>query len=206
MFVQFFRVPVADRIALRSIILEWMRDHAPRATETGWIATTAVVDADGVLTAFGMFDSPEAARLNGDRPGQNDWWSRMATQFTGPVVFRNCTQVEVGRGGATDPGTRFARVIEGRTSDRARLRLVAADFDRAMTGVLPELLGFAIAFHDEDPGAFSQIWCFASEEASRNANLEELAGDPGEWMRAVNALSRDVRTIDMPDPWMDSLR
>ena len=206
MFVQYIKVPVADRVALRAIILEWMRDHAPSATETGWIGTTAEVDEDGVLTAFGMFDSPEAARINGDRPGQNDWWSRLATQFNGPVVFRNCTSVEVGRGGGADPRTRFARIIEGRTDDRARLRLLAADFDRAMAGALPELLGFAIAFHDEDPGAFSQIWCFTSEEAARGTKLKELDGVPGEWTRGVDALSRNVRAIDLPNPWMDTLR
>ena len=202
MFVQIFKAPVENASAVRPVLLDWMEQHAPRAAADGWLGSTGGVTADGTMVAIGLFNSAEAARRNGDRAGQGDWWSELTQVFTGSVVFRNCTAVEVGRGDGRQPAG-FVHVVEGKTSDRAGLRALSRNYDHVMTGAMPGLLGFVLAFHDEDLGGFTRVSYFPTEKHARIAQEASLSGEQAELMRRMDAVISDATSLDLHDPWID---
>ena len=91
------------------------------------------------------------------------------------------SEVDVGRAGGS-PSAGFVQVIQGRSTDATRMRALGADLDRRMADRRPDLLGVVVALHDEDPGAFTQVAYFTSEEAARRGEQEELTGDEAEAM------------------------
>ena len=58
-------------------------------------------------------------------------------------------------------------VALGRTRDLARLRDVDAMFEQRFPDLRPELLGYLVAVHDNEDGAFTLAAYFTSEQAAR---------------------------------------
>ena len=201
MFVQLFKGPVGDPVAVRLVLDEWVDRFAAVAATEGWLGSTGGVTSDGTLIAVGQFEAAEDARRNGDRPGQDEWWPSLVKLFTGPVVFRNCTAVEVGRGGG-DPRARFVQVVEGRTSDIARMRALGARVDEVLVGTRPDLLGLVVALHDEEPGRFTQVAYFTDEQAARQQE-RALSGPAAELFAEMSTIVSDVTYLDLAAPWLD---
>src|SRR3954452_24407909 len=99
MFVQIIKGPVQDAVAVRAVANEWLDRLAAGAD--GWESTTAGVAADRTLVVVGAFSTAEQAQRNSERPEQGEWFAKFGALFTGPVEFRNCSEVTTVRGAAS---------------------------------------------------------------------------------------------------------
>jgi hypothetical protein len=171
----------------------------------GWLGSTAGVTEDGMSVAVVRFASAEAARRNSARAQQGEWWSGMSKQFLGDVTFHDCSEVvSVRAGGSDDAG--FVQVMQGRTRDLPRLREVDAMFEQRFPDLRPELLGYFVAVHDDEDGAFTLTAYFTSEEAARAGEREEPPAEAAELLREEMQLMQDVVFLDLREPWLHSPR
>ena len=203
MFVQVLQGRVQDAAAVRHALDRWMRELAPSAE--GWLGSTAGVADDGTFVAVVRFASAEEARRNSDRPEQGEWWEEAEQHFTGPVRFHDCSTVALARGGGADDA-RFVQVIQGRTTDPQGLREMGERFEHQFGDLRPDLIGFLVAFHDDEPGAFTEVAYFTSEEEARRGEHEPPPEDAREALEAEMAMMQDLTYLDLRDPWLHSPR
>jgi hypothetical protein len=196
MFIQIIQGPVADRVAARATIDRWTRDLEPGAI--GWLGGTYGFTDDGQLVGVIRFESEEAARANSARPEQQAWWREMESHFTGPVTFHDCTDVQLLAGGGSDEA-KFVQVIQGRLSDRERVHALAEQSSELLTTYRPDILGATIAIDDE--GYFTETVAFSSEQEAREAERRELPAAARQVMDEEMSLLRDVRYLDLHQPW-----
>jgi hypothetical protein len=203
MFIQVFQGPVADGSDARMMMEDWLAHLAPGAQ--GWLGSTTGVTDDGMLVGVARFESREAAMRNSERPEQGEWWERCSKLFTGDVAFHDCSNVTTSRkGGSDDAG--FVQVIQGHTSDPARLDELARQFDERAAGLRPELYGFLLARHDDTAGDFTEVAYFSSEEAARQGEQQEPPEDLRPMLEEEASLLQDVTYFDLRQVWLDSPR
>jgi hypothetical protein len=202
-FIQVIQGQVTDARQVEQLLDEWMERLAPGAE--GWLGSTAGVTDDGMLVALARFESADAARRNSGRAQQGEWWSNMSKLFTGEAVFHDCSEVDVVRGGGSDDAG-FVQVMQGRTPDVARLRELGRTFDGELRDLRPDLLGFTVAFHDGENGAFTQAAYFTSEEQAREAERQEPPQQAVELLQQADELMPDLRYYDLREPWLHSPR
>ena len=201
MFVQVIQGRVSDATQVRQGVDDWMARLAPGAE--GWLGSTAGVTDDGTSIAVVRFASAEAARRNSGRAQQGEWWSGMSKLFSGEVTFHDCSDVATARAGGTDDAG-FVQVMQARTQDLARLRGVDAMFEQRFPDLRPELLGYLVAVHDDEDGAFTLAAYFTSEEAARAGEREEQPPEAAELLREEMELMQDVVYFDLREPWLHS--
>ena len=203
MFVQVIQGRVSDATQVRHGLDDWMARLAPGVD--GWLGSTAGVTDDGMFVAVARFDSAEAARRNSGRAQQGEWWSGMSKLFSGDVTFHDCSEVVTARAGGSDDAG-FVQVMQGRTRDLARLRDVDAMFEQRFPALRPELLGYLVAVHDDEDGAFTLAAYFTSEQAARAGEREEPPAEAAELLREEMELMQDVVYFDLREPWLHSPR
>ena len=203
MFVQVIQGRVSDATKVRQGIDDWMTRLAPGAD--GWLGSTSGVTDDGTCIAVVRFDSAEAAQRNSGRAQQGEWWSGMSKLFSGEVSFHDCSEVATARAGGSDDAG-FVQVMQGRTEDLARLREVDAMFEQHFPDFRPDLLGYLVAVHDDEEGAFTLTAYFTSEEAARAGEREEPPAEAAELLREQRQLMQDVVYLDLREPWLHSPR
>lgn len=93
MFVQVIRGRVTDPEQVQAALDRWSGQLAAGAES--WLGSTAGVTGDGRFVALARFESAEAARRNSDRPEQGQWWAETSGLFTGEVIFRDSSDVDV---------------------------------------------------------------------------------------------------------------
>ncbi|MHA6784923.1 hypothetical protein ACVGOW_28605 [Pseudonocardia saturnea] len=201
MFVQVFQGQVSDADRVRRALEDWVERISPSAQ--GWLGSTAGVAEDGTFVGIARFESAEAARRNSARAMQGEWWSGLSKLFTGDPEFHDCSVVDRSRAGGSDRAG-FVQVMQGRTTDVARLRGLSEVFDERVPDVRPDLMGFLTAFHDGEDGAFTQVAYFTSERDARAAEQQEPPADVLELLREEASLVPDMRYIDLRDPWLAS--
>jgi hypothetical protein len=199
-FVQVFQGQVTDAGQVRQALEDWVQRLAPGAE--GWLGSTAGVTDEGTFIGVARFASAEDARRNSGRALQGEWWSGLSKLFSGEVAFHDCSVVDLARGGGADRAG-FVQVIQGRTTDAARLRELAEVLDHRFPDLRPDLLGFVTAVHDGEEGAFTQIAYFTSEEEARSGE-ESDPGEAAETLREEGELMQDVRYLDLREPWLHS--
>jgi hypothetical protein len=200
MFVQVIQGRVADGDRLRAQLQRWESELAPGAV--GWLGSTAGVTEDGQALAVARFESPEAARRNGDRPEQTAWWEETAALFTGEPLFHDSTSVEVDLAGDPDQAG-FVQVMQGRTSDPERARRLMADDPTDWRSYRPEILGTLSLEHDTD--AWTMVMYFSSEEAAREGEQKEAPPETQAVMQELGTLMVGEPTfLDLKDPWMST--
>lgn len=198
MFVQVFQGRVRDADRLEEALVEWVERLAPQTD--GWLGTTAGV-ADGVFVGVARFASAEAAQRSSGRPEQGEWWRSTAELFAGDIVFHNCGEVLLAHGGGSDEAG-FVQVIQGRGTDIARLRDLGEEFESRFPDVRPDLLGFFVAFHDDEDGAFTEVAYFTSEEAARDGEQQEPPPGALELVQEEMSLMHDLSYVDLARPWL----
>jgi hypothetical protein len=203
MFMQVIQGPVSDVAEAKQALDDWADRLAPGAE--GWLGSTAGVTDDGMFVAVARFESAQAARRNSDRPAQDEWWAATSKAFSGEVVFHDCSDVLAVRAGGSDEAG-FVQVIQGRTTDVARMRQLTARFDAHVPTLRPDLLGFLVGFHDAGDGRFTQVAYFTSEDAARAGEQQEPPQDARELMEEEMALMQDVSYLDLRRPWLHSPR
>ena len=164
MFVQVMKGHLQDPSAVRPTLDDWLENVAPGSS--GWLGTTSGTTADGEWVSVVRFESPAAARESMRRPEQSEWWAKVAHVGGAAAESHECTRVfaapseqprEVG----------FVQVRQGRVKDPERsLALMSATLPQ-MVQFRPDVVGRLIAAHDDDPGAFTQLSYFTSEQEAR---------------------------------------
>lgn len=199
MFVQVITAKVVDEEGLRRQVERWEQELRPGAE--GFLGSTGGVTADGRVVLLARFESEEAAMRNSERSEQGAWWAETEKMIEDPT-FQNSVEVIVMGGGAFDEAG-FVQVMRGRVLDPARmqeLRSRTAEFESAMAGHRPDVLGDVTVVHGD--GTFTDAVYFVSEaEARRNEGKEmppEMQAMFEEWTSAATV----DEYLDIAEPWL----
>ncbi|GGK10163.1 hypothetical protein GCM10010123_45120 [Pilimelia anulata] len=196
MFIQFIFGRAGDPAALREAFARWEADLAPGAA--GWLGSTAGIAADGTFAATAMFESVEAARRNGDRPEQGEWWARTAGAFAGePTFLDSAAAGTLGAGATGEAG--FVQVIRGSSTDPARAYELMAGSESLMREFRPDVLGSVYGYTAD--GATVDLIFFSSEAEARANEHREPPAEARELMAQMEGLSKVDQFIDLTDPW-----
>ena len=197
MFIQVMTGQVADQHGLEAVLDRWQSEVRPGAK--GFLGSTVGVTADGRFLGLARFESADAAKANSDRPEQGAWWAEMEKCFSGPVTFRDCTEVDTYRDGGSDDAS-FVQVMQGR-ADRERLRALDARAESLLPDLRPDLLGSVRAWSGDE---YTEAAYFTSEADARAAEGQEpppeLAAELGEWQEAMG----EGTYFDLTSPTMVS--
>ena len=90
MFVQVIKGRTNDPAGLRRQLDRWRDELKPGAV--GFEGSTVGIADDGTFVAFVRFSDGDAAKVNSDRPEQNDWWQATASYFDGEPSFRESSR------------------------------------------------------------------------------------------------------------------
>lgn len=202
MFMQVIQGRVEDPGALQDRCREWAEQLGPSAT--GWLGSTAGVTADGNGVLIARFDSAESARRNSERPEQGEWWATVEPIFSGPVEFADYDNVSTFRqGGSDDAG--FVQVMTNRVSDVARERDITREvLSFPSDAVRPEIIGGIVGIRDD--GQMAQAFYFTSEEEARVGEKVDVPEALAKLFEEEQAMTSDLRYLDLTDPWLVSPR
>ena len=193
MFVQVIEAKAKDAEAVKERGQAWKTEVGPKAV--GFLGSTAGVAEDGTFIAAARFESKEAAQKNSDLAEQTSWWEKLS-QHLDDVKFYDCEDVDVwGKGGSDDAG--FVQVIQAYAKDKGKLRDVGRQMDEDGGPQRADVIGGFVAWGPDD--GFSQFIYFTSEAEAREGE-KSGEGPPPEFQELV----RDVRFIDLKDPWFTS--
>lgn len=199
MFIQVIQGKVADPERLRNAVQRWREELAPGAA--GWLGTTAGVTPDGTAVAVVRFESEDAARRNGDRPEQQQWWAEASSAFAGSATFHDCAEVFTFLdGGSDDAG--FVQVIQSRVADADRMRRMFEESLPALRQARPDVIGGTVALHGD--GGFTQTVYFTTEDAARQGERESPPDAAPEMDEEMASIMRDATFYDLPRPWLHS--
>lgn len=197
MFIQIIEGKASDPKGLREQFDRWTAELMPGAT--GFFGSTGGVSDDGTFITMARFESESAARANSDRPEQGQWWSE-TEKYLENVSFRDTSDVELRMGGGSDEA-RFVQVMQGRVTDRARLGELDDRFEEEASGLRPDVLGSIRAWTGDE---FTEAIYFTSESEAREGERREMPEGLQEVFGEWQALMKDLRYIDLRDPWLRS--
>jgi hypothetical protein len=194
-FIQVIRARVTDAEGLRERLDRWVSELAPGAD--GWLGSTGGITDEGHLVLGARFASPEAARRNSARPEQDTWWQATCRHLD-DVLFHDCPQVDVYKGGGSDDAG-FVQVIQGRVTDKDAYRAEIARLDReGEPQARASVIGGVVAW---DGNHFTEFVYFTSE---RQARQEELAPGHSIALEQRWSVSQDPSYFDLRQPWLVS--
>lgn len=191
MFVQVIEAKAKDASALKERMEVWERELRPSAS--GYLGSTGGVGTDGTFIMAARFESRDAAQANSGSPEQSSWWDETSKHLE-DVKFYDCEDVDVWGGGGSDEAG-FVQVIQAYANDKAKVKEMGRQMEEEGGTERPDVLGGFAAWGPDD--GFSQFIYFTSEEEARK-NEQAGEGPPEEWQN----LLRDVRFIDLTDPWL----
>jgi len=168
MFVQVIQGRTTQPDALAAAFARWAAELSPSAT--GFLGSTVGVTEDGRFLAVARFESEEAAMANSGRPEQDAWWAETTRLLDGEPTFRNSSDVEVDLRGDPDQAG-FVQVMQGRSSDPERAKMLMAQDADKWAAYRPDVLGSLVASHDE--GAYTMVLYFTSEAEAREGERKE---------------------------------
>jgi hypothetical protein len=175
MFIQVITGKVTDADEFQRLGDRWESELRPGAT--GYLGVTEGMTDDGRFVVAARFESKEAAAANSSRPEQGAWFAEME-QAVADVIFHDCSRVETLFGGGTDAAG-FVQVMRGHVRDAAKATEMfahAADAEKVLRAVRPDVIGEVVALHDDD-GGYSDLVYFTSEADARAAEQREMPAD-----------------------------
>jgi hypothetical protein len=196
MFIQVIQGKVGDAVSLRGAVERWRDEIAPNVP--GWLGTTGGVTSDGTAIAVVRFESDDAARANSESAEQQRWWAEFSQYFDGPVTFHDCREIFTFLGGGSDDAG-FVQVIQGHSTDMARMRQMFEQSSQALRLARPDVLGGVVALHGD--GGFTQVVYFTSEADAREG---EGKPPPPEMDSDLASMMSDATFLDLTRPWMHS--
>lgn len=199
MFIQVIQGRCSDEHRMHELTDEWRRELAPGAE--GWLGGTYGITDDGQFLAVVRFESREAAERNSRRPEQGQWWSRMQECIDGEASFHDCEDVSLMFEGGSDDAE-FVQVIQGRISDRDRLRSMMTQDTDALHEARPEILGGTLAIDDD--GWFTETVAFRSESEAREGEQKPMPDDVREQFEQLMGSVQDLQYHDLHHPWFSS--
>ena len=200
MFVQVIRGRVTGPEQVHAALDRWSGQLAAGAE--GWLGSTAAVTGDGRFVALARFESEQAARRNGDRPEQGQWWAETARLFTGEVTFRDSSDVTVDVHGDPDQAG-FVQVMQGRVSDLGHARELMALNPDDWAAFRPDVIGTVTVGHEG--GAYTLAFYFTSEQAARDGERKQPPARLKAQMEELNQLNiGEPEFLDLGQPWLYS--
>ena len=199
MFIQVFQGKVADEAGLQRCMDRWMKELQPGAE--GYLGTTAGTADDGTYVALARFESEDAARRNSERPEQAAWWAETQKCFEGEVSFMDCANVTPWLGGGSDQAG-FVQIMEGHSSDAARMLHLLTEASARIHEVRPEIMGGMFATYGDD-GYVEAIY-FTSEAEARNQEKMSMPDDLRSLFEEEQQLGGDVTYYDLHRPMLVS--
>jgi hypothetical protein len=196
MFVQVMQGKVNDPALMKQRMDDWVERVRPGAI--GFLGSTGGMAPDGTFFVAARFESPEAAQANSGRSEQSRWWEDTERVFDGEVTFHDCSQVDQMLSGGSDAAG-FVQVIQGRAVDPQRLRDVGEAQLPELSARRPDILGGVVAWHDDDPSAFTQLVYFRSEQEARTGEQTMDDAQAAEWSSLMAGPSTFV---DLPEPML----
>jgi hypothetical protein len=196
MFIQVIQGKTKDKAGLARRNDLWEAELAPGAK--GYLGMTGGVADDGTVILLARFDSEASATANSNRAEQGSWWSETAKYFDGDVTFRNCADVDIEQIGDLDSAG-FVQIMQGTSSDKARVRKLGPQLTSKMAELRPDVLGTVIAW---DADQFTQVVYFRSEAEARQG--EQKMGDAPRELQEVMELAPAASYVDLKEPWIKS--
>lgn len=194
MFMQVIQGTVTDPAGFERQAKRWREQVRPGAS--GYLGSTSGVAPDGTAIVMACFADEEQAMANSGRPEQDAWWQDTERTFSGPVTFRNTTDVtQFGDVSGADAG--FVQVIEGRTHDRTHYEQLMADGLDTIGTVRPDIRGMITAWFDDD---FVECVYFSSEAEARAGEQAMGGSDQAQQMREMIDLTDDLNYYDLRAP------
>lgn len=199
MYMQVFQGRVRDEDGLRRCMERW--DGELRLGAGGYLGTTWGMCDDSMFVALVRFESREAAERNSDRPEQGAWWAEAERCFDGPVTWMNCDDVALWHGGGSDRAG-FVQVMEGRSSDRRRMREILEQSGDRLRELRPEIMGATFASWGDD--GYVEAVYFTSEAQAREHERLEVPDDLRALLDEEGRLAGEVSYYDMHRPMLSS--
>jgi len=193
--VQVISGKVTDLDAFERLGARWDQELRPGAI--GFLGTTEGVTDDGRFVILARFESKEAAAANSARPEQGQFAAEMQ-QVTSDVTFHDCCRVETLFGGGKDDAG-FVQVMRGRVKDAAKADAMfahAADTEKVLGAVRPDVIGEVVAIHDDDDG-YTDVVYFTSEAAARAAEQRDMPADAQALMQELDAALEVTEYFDL---------
>ncbi|TJZ80411.1 hypothetical protein FCG67_06085 [Rhodococcus oryzae] len=201
MFIQVVQGKVSDEAGLRRCMDRWAEELQPGAT--GFLGSTRGMSEDGTFIVVARFESEEAARRNSERPEQGAWWAETERCFDGPVSFMDCPEVTEWLGGGSDDAG-FVQIMEGHTSDAARMREVLTQAGDQVHQLRPEIVGGTLA--TDSGGGYVETVYFTSEAEARAHEKIEIPDDLRSLFEEEGRLMGDVSYFDLHEPMLVTAR
>ena len=197
MFIQLIEGRTSNPEALRKQADRWLQELGSGAI--GYLGSTLGVTDDGTAVLLARFESEDAARANSERPEQGEWWSETEQYFDEPPTFRDFTEVDTTlAGGSDDAG--FVQIMQGRATDKERLRAMEAELTPQMQQVRPDVIGSIRLWDGND---FTDVIYFTSEAEAREGEKKMTEGEPPDGMDEYMGLfDGEIRYLDLRDPWL----
>jgi hypothetical protein len=203
MFVQVIQGKVTDPSQARAALDRWMQELAPGAV--GWLGSTAGITDDGTFISLARFESEEAARRNSQRPEQDRWWTETSKVFAGEPTFHDSTDVDVDVSNGDPDRAGFVQIMQGRTTDPARVREIMQQDTDEWAKFRPDVIGSVSAGYGD--GAYTMALYFTSEAEAREGERKEPPPAMKAQMDEMDKLTAEPPTFfDIKDPWLFSPR
>jgi hypothetical protein len=197
MFIQVIEGKTSDPDAVHRQLEIWQRDLMPGAI--GYLGSTGGCTSTGDCILVARFESADAARRNSERPEQTRWWGETQKCFDGPVRFHDSVDVHVMSHGDLDDA-HFVQVMEGHVADETRAAELEHQADPILSELRPDLLGTVTAYFGDHE--FAELAYFTSEDAAREGERREMAGDSADKFAEWEKLMKVERYMDLTDPWL----
>ncbi|HEY3002944.1 MAG TPA: hypothetical protein VGJ44_11415 [Kribbellaceae bacterium] len=199
MFIQIIQGKCTKQDDMHRHMDRWRAELAPSAE--GWLGGTYGFTDDDMFVGIVRFESEEAARRNSNRAEQTAWWNEAAKLFDGEVTFHDCTDVMMFLEGGSDEAG-FVQVIQGRVTDKDRLRTLMDEGAQSLHEFRPDIIGGTIAI--EPDGTFTETVAFKSEAEAREGERREPPTEMRRMLDEEMGLMQDVRYLDLHQPWFAS--
>lgn len=186
-FVQVITAAVADEDGVRRALAEWRRELLPGAP--GYLGTTAGVTVDGTMVLITLFDSPDAAERNSDRPEQALWWDELAQYLSADPYVIDSTDVRSWKDSELDRAA-LVQVTIGHSPDPDAL-FELTDGSTGVLRELPEIIGTSFTAFGLG-GYVRTVYLSAADAASACAEAVDGA-------RGLHLLD-DALVLDLYDP------
>lgn len=198
MFIQVVQGKTDDPEGLIRQSERWQEDVKPSAI--GYLGSTAGVADDGTFIVLARFQDEASAQKNSDLPEQTAWWNEME-KYVKDVTFRNSSDIENAIGSGGDDSAGFVQVMQGRVTDRARLKELEEQVMPQMKEARPDVLGSVRAWFDND---FVEAIYFSSEAEARKGEASMAESVDTAQFEEFMSLTPDVTYVDLKNPLLRS--
>ena len=200
MFIQVISGKVTNVDGMIAAAERWQTDLRPGAT--GYLGVTSGVTDDKRFVTLVRFETEKDAIANSERPEQGKWFAELSENIT-DVTFHSCNRVETLFGGGNDDAT-FIQVMQGRIKDRAKADAMfshAADAEKMLQGVRPDVIGEIIAIHD-DGDTYTDVVYFSSEGEARTNEAKAMPADAQAMIAEMDAALEVTEYLDLKQIWL----